>query len=1354
MQEPNSETGEDDIVPSVDLSAASTRRQKVERAVKQWTGQLVDIGSRNNLLYFKHLRAGTLNLSDANDGAVADLLEGRAVRLAHLFADPDQRKDAARRARAIRAKAKENFEERGLETLQVGVGMASWIDATTAATPAAPVLLYGAILEARGSAAEEFDLTLTEPEINPTLMHILKTEHKVSIAGDELLDLIEESTDPQPLFDRLQKLADRVLGFAIHPQVVVGNFSYAKLPMVNDLESALEELVASELIAAIAGDEGARTLVRETHPEIDPGLPDRLPPGDEFLVLDADSSQSYVINAAVHGADLVVEGPPGTGKSQTIANLIATLSARGKSVLFVAEKRAAIDAVLKRLTAIGLHDLVLDLHDGAGSRRKLAADIARSLDEASKILKPDLRSEHRVLVDRRDQLSSRATALHARRDPWRQSIYAAQAACLGTPVPYRTEIRLAGEALRALDEDAFATAKANLEQYAALGGLTLTGEGNPWAPALEASAVVTSDQVQAALRGTASLATETLPGASARLERMLLETGLPRPNSIDGWRTVFELLDNVKSTLEAVDPSVFAEDLEELTEMLAPATRGVISRAFKRIADGNYRRGLKRIRGYGVGRKIKPKEAVQLVTAARSQSKTWTSLSTDGGRPRLPADLAGVEGAYEQLGEELRAVGAFAGMTRLEDMSEADLDTYLKDLLREQATLFKLPHLVSLRTSLMGLGLGPIIEEAGRRGLTPEGAVKCLSYCWFSSIMEAVSTEDPLIGAFDGNYHGRVADEFRDRDRAHIASTPHRIKRAVAERITSSMDLHRNEAAVIQQQARLKRKHLPTRDLFQVAPTLLTAIKPCWAMSPLVVSQLLPAKACFDVVVFDEASQITPADAVGALLRARQAIVAGDPHQLPPTAFFSATTSQDEGPEEDLEGPPALTSGMESVLDVMSALLPQPRGTRTLSWHYRSRDERLIAFSNAQPTLYNWSLVTFPGVLGGEALRHVLVDDVARVPGDEASNAAEVERVVDLIIEHATQNPEASLGVIAMGIKHAERINEALRRRRPSHPELDEFFSEARSESLFIKNLERVQGDERDSIILTIGYSKSADGRMMYRFGPLNTQGGERRLNVAVTRARSRMIVVSSFASRDMDPNRLNAEGAKLLRSYLAYTESGGEDLGSVTREKQPLNPFERDVEAHLIKAGIPLVPQLGASGYWIDFAAQHPKRPGQMVLAIEADGASYHSSHTARDRDRLRQAHLENLGWSFHRIWSTDWFYRREQEVEKAVAAYQAAVSRADAGPKSPDPVTAPKIESVAAGQRRSGHRPNLSPGMPIHAYAFADLVQLIIWIESDTRLRTEDQLIAEAMTELGFKRKGPKILDALKKAITAARA
>jgi very-short-patch-repair endonuclease len=532
-------------------------------------------------------------------------------------------------------------------------------------------------------------------------------------------------------------------------------------------------------------------------------------------------------------------------------------------------------------------------------------------------------------------------------------------------------------------------------------------------------------------------------------------------------------------------------------------------------------------------------------------------------------------------------------------------------------------------------------------------------------------------------------------------------------------------------------------------------------MSPLVVSQLLPADGqYFDVVVFDEASQVTPADAVPALLRARQVVVAGDEHQLPPTTFFMAA---DDGGTENPLGVNAdgsidlsLTAGYESILDVLTALLPG----YLLRWHYRSQDERLIAFSNAN--IYDKSLVTFPGTAGASVLAHVPVPATAGEHSAEhsvESVGAEVDRVVQLILEHAARRPAESLGVITMGIVHAERIDLALRQALTARPELHGFFAEKAAEPFFVKNLERVQGDERDAIILSIGYGKTPDGRLLYRFGPLLMPGGERRLNVAVTRARRRMTVVSSFTAADLDPARTTAEGVRLLRAFLLYAESGGNNLDGSAAERPALNGFEVDVRDRLAAAGIPVTPQYGVAGYFIDFAAAHPTLPDEMVLAIETDGATYHASHTVRDRDRLRQEQLERLGWRFHRIWSTDWFTDPEHEVARAKAAYEDAVAAVDAKRTAEPTVVLPVAPAASAGSspaaaRRPGYRPDVVPGKPISDYTPDELVALVRWIESDTLLRTEDEVVEAARKELGFRRGGSRINAALAAAVAAARA
>jgi very-short-patch-repair endonuclease len=665
----------------------------------------------------------------------------------------------------------------------------------------------------------------------------------------------------------------------------------------------------------------------------------------------------------------------------------------------------------------------------------------------------------------------------------------------------------------------------------------------------------------------------------------------------------------------------------------------------------------------------------------------------------------------------------------------------------------------------MAAGLEELVAEMHARAASEETALGTLRYVWLESILDSLALQEKLVEGFKPEKHEKAIQDFREVDRQHIETTAGRIRRICAEQAVRTRDERREQSEVVEHQARLKTRHMPVRDLVRETAEVLLALKPCWAMSPLVVSQLLPPKTYFDVVIFDEASQVTPADAIPAILRGRQLVVAGDEKQLPPTAFFVSESPEEEGEEEgresDLTPRPIVagTAGMESILDGVGSLLR----TRMLRWHYRSRDERLIAFSNGH--IYDKMLVTFPGVGGDVVLDHRVISHDPSA--DTNSPTPEVNAVVDLILQHARERPRESLGVIAMGIKHANRIEECLYQRLREDPELEaeveDFFDEEREERFFVKNLERVQGDERDAIILSIGYGKNSRGDLPYRFGPLLTEGGERRLNVAVTRAKQRLTLVSSFSVRDMDPERSNAAGVELLRQYLQYVDSGGTNLGDAVIDKPALNPFEVDVRDALARHGLKLTAQYGTSGYWIDYVVAHPTQPGRHVLAIECDGATYHSSESARDRDRLRQEQLERLGWRFHRIWSSDWFYNRDKSVEKVLAAYEDAVEAADREDKEaeddPDDAIAHEILTLVqetgrpSPARRNGPQPRIPAGHPIDAYRNRELDRLIEWIESDDLIRTENELLAEAMRELGFRRAGKKIVTRLREAIKRVR-
>lgn len=1334
---------------------SAERKAAVGRAAQAWVEQLIDVGGNNKLLFYRTLKVGTLELNPGTAGldisTLLRLREGRAVRLSGLFPKPDDRAAAARKVRGIAAKALENQEERGVATLFLAWGMATWTNpGRSASSPRAPLFLMPVTAKRRSAAGDDFDLEVDgETEFNPTLVHYLATQLGTTVDSDQILgaaDAIEHVLgNPTAGLEALRAVCSGVPGFALDETVVLGNFSFAKLPMVKDIQTNLDALVDHDLIAALAGDREAQALLREGIGDVDPAFPNRIPPSDEYLILPADSSQNHAINRVIGGESLVIQGPPGTGKSQTIANLIATNIAFGRRVLFVAEKRAAIEAVMDRLAATGLGDLVLDLHSKTSSRAEILKAFADATDAAGSVAAPDLGTLHQSLVNTRSSLVTHDAVMHKPRGPWEISLFEMQVEMLGTQPEHRTDVRLASSDIRRIDRSTLTQAISDLHEYLTIRQL----DGVP-GPGRWAGARVAPDTTGAASAWVAD-ALAQWGRASQELGAACAELQAPLPRTGSGAAAFVGACSEAASLLEILtSEALMAPDVEAVATGLATGTgamarmKGPYRSAKKRAASmGRYSRAVD-LEGMG--------DALNRAVALRA---AWATVV---GSPVIqpPSNLAGLHAAVSTFDATL---GSGATAFLQPDAFVDDFDETAERLSKLEGStdsLHRQPRLRALERSLNEAGVGVVRDHCVSASVAPNDAAALLRYCWLRTIYDIEAPPD--LGAFTGSLQDDRARTFRENDREHLARTPQRVRRAVAEASIRARDEHREQTQVLQSQFRRKRGLRPIRELFRDAPDVMLALKPCWTMSPLLVAQMLPGdRQYFDLVIFDEASQVTPADAVSAMLRAPQAVVAGDSRQLPPTSFFATDTAGDvEDEEEDLgdEADLSLAKGFESVLDVGASLMR----AAYLDWHYRSEDERLIAFSNAH--IYDDRLTTFPGVAGQECLAHVLAPPQASgTIGDQVST--EVDAVADLVLAHARERPSQSLGVIAMGIKHAERIAEAVRSAVASSEDrtaLEPFFNEAADERFFVKNLERVQGDERDAIILTTGYGPGPDGRMRYSFGPLNMEGGERRLNVAISRARRRMTVVTSFSADQMDPTKTKSKGADLLRRYIRYAETSGGDLGFGGSKPVGLNAFEIEVRDALEARGVPLHPQYGVSGYRLDFAAAHPDKPGRMVLAIECDGATYHSSPTARDRDRLRQEMLERLGWQFHRIWSTDWFRDPATCTDRAVQAWSEAVQRSDseqvaaqtvgidAGDPSPAPPAEPK---AAAAASRVGPKPVYGGGLAITEYSDAELDALVRWIKSDTLLRTQEELVDAMISELGYRRRGARIMAAVEGAV-----
>lgn len=521
---------------------------------------------------------------------------------------------------------------------------------------------------------------------------------------------------------------------------------------------------------------------------------------------------------------------------------------------------------------------------------------------------------------------------------------------------------------------------------------------------------------------------------------------------------------------------------------------------------------------------------------------------------------------------------------------------------------------------------------------------KSVYQAWINAIFD----QDSNLTDFYGREHEQVIKDFRDCDKKLIELAKQRIINECNQRKRKYI----STASAQQEIALLKKRGKEIRRLFEDIPNLLLKLKPCLMMSPASVSKFINLqKINFDVVIFDEASQLSTEEAVGAVCRGKQFIVAGDNQQLPPTSFFKSTFVVDEDDEEEDDLPPdfkSLLAECETILRRVS-----------LKWHYRSKHESLIAFSNEK--FYGGQLITFPAKESepGEDLGVKFIhvpDGVYDGAKGKKKNLIEAQKVVEEIFKHFTRYPytepphRRSIGVVTFNEPQMDAVKEVLEKQLEERSEFNRFFGEDLLEGFFVKNLENVQGDERDVIILTIGYGPDPQGRVYSRFGPITQEGGHKRLNVAITRARQKFIVVSSITYGQINIRETSKPGLLNLYDYLRYAQHGPTALALTN----PLgaeefdSPFEEDVANEIRALGYLVTPQVGCSGYRIDIGVSHQSHPGYFLLGVECDGATYHSAATARDRDRLRQQVLEKLGWKIHRIWSPDWWKRRTREIER----------------------------------------------------------------------------------------------------------
>jgi very-short-patch-repair endonuclease len=1231
--------------------------------------------------------------------------------------------------RRIDEQARVSLEEQGVNTLFLALGMLHYREAPEAKEKTflrAPLVLLPVALS-RGNARAGYTLRAAEddPIVNPALAEYLKRTHGVTLP--ELPDLTDlpETYDLQDFFRAVLAAVAEQEGWQVKTDVYLSFFSFQKFVMYRDLEANAPALGAHRLVRQVVLRSGGE--IRSLPDEVRAAeLDTEFPPEATAQVVDADSTQLRAILAVSRGHDLVLEGPPGTGKSQTITNLIAQALAEDKSVLFVAEKMAALEVVHSRLVQAGLGEFCLELHSTKANKRAVMKEIAAALDASLQRSKPCDSSAPRLSTVRAE-LTAYAQAVHAPHGALAVSPFRAYGELEGVLAAPKVKFT---RPIAGVTREMLEGAERDLRDLAAaVRGVGVPAE-HPWRDTTRAlyteHDLDTARDMLGGLRARLSAVMElaarveaevSLPPVRTAAEvRVAVAVGevlarspgaplavlhseawnSPPPRALDfveRGRKLAELRERVESRFNA--DALEQDHAEDAAFMEAKETSPF---RFLNFLSGRHRAVKRRWQGYRL-----PGYSDSLLDQAGEMRKVdalrreRAALAADDAQAReLFGGLwQGERSDWEALDGYVRWVVEFRGLCVAHGLREQAIATAaqprpdvsavqaLRDesaaLERELAALrahvgWPADHLaaapladVAARIGAMhdAVGLAPrwaafesvrarvaaglaaeLLEPAMRGEAAFDDLAPALRRAFLQRWLGEVVGEREALRAFHTLTHEERVAEFRRLDRRVLEENRARLVAAVRDRVQARL---REPAAAeglpfLRRQLTLQRGLSPLRTTLQRSYATIRAIKPVFMMSPLTVAQLLEGKTgAFDLVVFDEASQLPAEDAVGAIGRGRQLVVVGDPKQLPPTNFFSVMSGVVAAPRDE-DGVP-LFEDSESILEeFMGSGSPRTR----LRWHYRSAHESLISFSNV--SFYDAELYTFPAVEtagngAGLSFEHV-ADGVYEGKG---LNLAEARRVADAVVRHAREHPDTSLGVGTFNLRQQLAIQDELEARRRADPALEPFFARDRDEPFFVKNLENIQGDERDVIFLSVTYAKDAGGVLRYNFGPLNGENGWRRLNVLTTRARQGMRVFSSMRGEEINPAHAASQGPRLLREFLVYAEHGRLEGGAAAPTgAEEGSPFEREVQAELARRGVVLHPQVGVAGYRIDFGVVDEEVPGRYVCGIECDGVAYHASESARDRDRLRQQVLEARGWTIHRLWSTDWFKDREGQVAR----------------------------------------------------------------------------------------------------------
>lgn len=1246
--------------------------------------------------------------------------------------------------------AKSSIDEQGVNTLYIALGFLLWSEPEAPQDlHRAPLILLPIELE-RESAAKGFTAKYSGDDIVPNfcLLEFMKQSYGIEI--EPYSD--SEDLNVDDYFRRVAKAVSRQSGWSVDSgSIAVGFFSFAKFLMYRDLDPSTwdnqEALLQHDVLNRLIGH---KYFTGDPSPYGDNDfVDDHLQEKSIQTVVDADSTQSLALLDVASGANMVIQGPPGTGKSQTIVNLIAQALACGKKVLFVSEKKAALDVVKQRLDRAGLGAACLELHSNKVKKKAVIEELKRTSG-----VRPNgvhngaqqlaVLQESKVKLD---EYCKAVNSLPGNSQETVRDLYGILLPLLDALKEVETpDLKLPGcETWAAPELERKRRKVQHLQQCLSACGIPC--EHPFWGTQLRAVLPTTTDgirrtfaqaarycqQVLEAVQVVSGLVHQECPQDDADLKKVLSTlkklAEAPELQGIDARQDSWALNEEkIKRAIDAgehlsairrewgstIRTAAWAEDVRPVQAVLlefqnkwwralSPRWRNA-KRQVAELLDGELPKTPSEVLAIPVAISTAAELSSELAQCDELLSRLftawwrgaasdwillkrqseWIASAREGvslgrlkdwclshecleiGRAQMMEALSVCERLladrqriFDQMAEllELDLPGSGVIARAISNQRLSDASAFWSKMATLSIGLEQLVRYLQARDECTSEGLDSIAQLADSWTFGPQHLTHLYDYVRVSRLLAIAFEAHPILAQFDTAGHNGWVDSFKTSDSQALHLSRASIAAQHAGSIPRSMSAN-GQLGVLLREFEKKARHLAVRQLMLKAGNAIQAMKPVFMMSPLSVANFLPPGTVeFDLVVFDEASQVKPSDALGAIVRGKQSVVVGDSKQLPPTSFFDTMVVGDDLADEDDE---TATSDIESVLGLFCS-----RGAhqRMLRWHYRSRHESLITGSNH--LFYDDKLVVFPSPDSHKEHVGLIYRRVATGTYDRSktrTNRIEASAIAIAVMQHAKEQvrlprgERQTLGVVALSKAQMDAILSEVELLRRKTPTCEEFFSDP-DEQFFVKNLETVQGDERDVIFISIGYARTAEGYLSMGFGPVNRSGGERRLNVLFSRARRRCEVFTSLSSADIDVNRNHSSGLSALKTFLHYAEHGQLDVPVFTGGV-PQSPFEEQVLSRLQMLGYTVHSQVGSAGFYLDLAIVDPSRPGHYVLGIECDGAAYHSARSTRDRDRLRQAVLVSMGWKIHRIWSTSWFRNPEQELQALQRAIQAALT------------------------------------------------------------------------------------------------